>query len=93
VGAIQGIFRYYVQPELTAKRGWVALAAGVAAYDLLCPPGETLSEGCDRGLETNRALTLGIIGVTALHLANVLPPQLDPFSQTLKFIKGNHHEG
>lgn len=66
---------------------WAGLAAGIAAYDLLCPPGETLSEGVDRALETRtgRVLALGAIAVVATHLANVLPQRCDPLHQMTKW--------
>ena len=59
---------------------WIGLAAGVGAYEATCPRGETLSEGVHRGLESKyrHLIQLGI-GVTALHLARVLPPQVDPY--------------
>lgn len=65
-----------------AALAWGALIGGVAAYDLFCPKGETLSEGADRGLESKykHLVRLGI-GVTALHLVNVLPDALDPLHQ------------
>lgn len=66
---------------------WVGLAASVAAYDILCPEGETMSEGVDRALETRvgRVLALGAIAVTSCHLANILPQRYDPFHQALKW--------
>lgn len=61
---------------------WVTLAAGVAAYDILCPEGETMSEGVDRALETKyRHLTALGIGMVALHLVNKLPNKVDPLHQ------------
>lgn len=67
---------------------WGVLAAGVAAYDIASPPGETLSERVDDWLEKPmpRVLALGAIGVTAAHLANFLPERYDPFHRltTLK---------
>lgn len=66
---------------------WGVLATGVAAYDVLCPSGETLSEGVDRALETRtgKALALGAIAVTACHLANIIPERCDPFHHALKW--------
>ena len=66
---------------------WAGLAAGVAAYDLLCPPGETMSEAVDRALETRtgRVLALGAIALVATHLANVLPQRCDPIHHITKF--------
>lgn len=59
---------------------WGVLAAGVAAYDLACPKGETLSEGVDGFMESRvgRFATLATIGTFALHLANLIPEGYDP---------------
>jgi hypothetical protein len=64
---------------LNARNAWITLAAGIACYDYFCSSGETLSEGCDRALESHKILTLGAIAITAGHLANIIPPKLDPF--------------
>ena len=68
---------------------WGVLAAGVAAYEIKCPQGETLSEGVDRALENRKfkSIVISGIAVTALHLANVLPEQLDPYHQLFKLKK------
>lgn len=73
---------------LTARRGWLGLAAGILAYEVTCPDGELLSEGVDRALEKHPVATMLAIGVTALHLANLLPEQIDPFHQGMKLLKG-----
>lgn len=81
-GALQGVWRYYIKPELSAPRAWAVLAAGIALYDLTCPNGQMLSEGVDRALERGpaaKAATLGLIGITALHLANAIPERYDIF--------------
>lgn len=70
-----------------AGKAWAAIGAGVMAYELMCPNGETLSEGVDRALEEHRWLTTAAIGITALHLVNALPEKIDPFSRALKTIK------
>lgn len=69
-----------------SKLAITGLVVGVAAYDFLCPKGETISEGVDRLMENHKAATLTVIGVTALHLANILPERYDPFHRltTLK---------
>lgn len=87
IGAVEGICKYYVRPELTAKRAWTAMGIGILAYEIACPQGELLSEGADRALESHRALTLGGIGLVALHLANVIPQRYDPLTQGLKLLK------
>lgn len=75
-----------------ATIAWGVLGAGVIAYDILCPEGETLSEGVDRALECEkRKLALGAIAITAAHLANIIPQQIDPFHRVtqLKGIRKN----
>lgn len=69
--------------------GWIGLGVGVAAYEVWCPPGETLSEGVDRALERpmGRILALGGIAVTACHLANLIPERADPFHYALLWKK------
>lgn len=58
---------------------WGAIIGGVLAYEYLCDEGQMLSEVCDRALEKPvvRELTAFAIGSTALHLLNVMPPQID----------------
>lgn len=85
VGAVLGGWKY--GPQTLAAKAWTLMGAGILAYELACPNGETLSEGVDRALENHKLVTSVAIGVTALHLANVLPPRVDPYSQTLKLIK------
>lgn len=70
---------------------WGVLAAGVAAYDIYSPEGETLSERVDDWLENpiSKAVAISAIGVTALHLANVLPEKIDPFHR-LTIIKNSN---
>lgn len=58
-----------------------AMVAGVAAYDIACPEGETISEGFDRLIEKYPKSTYLAIGMTALHLMNILPPPVDPLHQ------------
>ncbi len=69
---------------------WGVLLGGVAAWDALCPKGETLSEGLDNTLESprGRLFLYGAIGVTALHLTNLLPAQLDPLHRISEYL--NH---
>lgn len=74
-----------------STKAWVGLGLGVVTYDVMCPPGETLSEGLDRLMEhpIYKFMCIGMVGTTALHLCNVLPPSLDPFTQSLRLIKGD----
>lgn len=63
-----------------ADRAWLALAGGILAYDLACPPGETLSEGMGRYHQARPWATRIGIAVVALHLLDWLPAKLDPFT-------------
>ena len=62
----------------TADGAWLALGASVLTYELFAD--DLLSYGCDRYVEARPWLTRSIILITAAHLCNWLPPQLDPFS-------------
>lgn len=59
---------------------WGTLIASIVAYEWKCPPNHLLSEVVDRGLENpvGKYAIPAIIGATALHLINVLPPSIDP---------------
>lgn len=92
VGAVAGVFRYYVRLELTAKRAWVGLGVGIALYELAAPQGELLSEGVDRAIEQYPKLTVAVIGAVALHLCNKLPEQIDPLHQSLELVRGIYEQ-
>jgi hypothetical protein len=66
---------------------WGVLGASVLAYDVLCPQGETLSEGVDRALEHNKFkyVAMGAVAVTAAHLLNYIPESIDPFTRALRW--------
>lgn len=67
---------------------WLAIGAGVSAYELMCPQGETLSERLDPLLEGRyRHLVAAAVGITALHLMNRIPDSVDPFEQGLSRIR------
>jgi hypothetical protein len=76
-----------VKEHLNARDAWLAIGAFVLVYELACPKGELLSEGVDRALERHKYLTVGAIGVTALHLVNVLPSSVDPFHKFTELLK------
>jgi hypothetical protein len=70
-----------------ARNGWIILGLGVAAYDYLAPPHQTLSEGVDRALDKHPVLTSLAIGTVALHLLNILPPEYDPIHKIATVIR------
>lgn len=67
--------------------GWLALVAGVIAYELKADDGELLSEAVDRYLVRRPVLTTAIIVMTAAHLANAIPERLDPYTATFTAIR------
>lgn len=73
---------------------WAAIVGGVVAYDTLCRPGETLSERMDTYLEhkTGRYITYTAVGMTALHLCNLIKPKYDPIHQLTKLKKARAPE-
>lgn len=81
--------RFAVEKPSPAAIAWGVLGVGVIGYDAFCPKGETLSEGVDRALESERGkyLALGAIAITAAHLANLLPERFDPLHHATK-LKG-----
>lgn len=54
-----------------SKSAIVIGALAIAAYDVWCPEGETISEGFDRMIDKHPLLTLGGIAVVGCHLANI----------------------
>jgi hypothetical protein len=71
----------------TAEIAWLALGAAVLAWELSAPENHLLSEGADRALKRAPILTRAAIAITALHLANALPPRIDPYVLALKVLK------
>jgi len=68
---------------------WGVLGAGVVAYDVLCPKGQTLSETVDRVLENPRTryVAYAVGAVVASHLFNFLPDSIDPIHKTWEALE------
>jgi hypothetical protein len=67
--------------------GWALVAAGVAVWDIHAK--ESLSHAFQRGMDNplSRPLVLGALAITAAHLVQVLPRQLDPFYATIDRVR------
>lgn len=87
IGAVKGVYEVFIKPEITAKRGWLAVGAVVLGHELLCADGHTLSEGVDKALEKHPVATTLAVGTVALHLLNVLPERLDPIHRLASYGK------
>jgi hypothetical protein len=69
-----------------SDRAWLALAGGVAAYDLIATDDELLSDAARRYFKSAPVATAALILMTGLHLIGGLPRWCDPFS--LVFVTG-----
>ena len=65
--------------------GWIGLTAGIVAYEVLCDPGETLSEAVDRYMTSRlgKAACFAATTLTAAHILNLIPEKYDPFVGSL----------
>jgi hypothetical protein len=61
---------------------WVALAGGVAAYDLIATDDEQLTNAARRYFKSQPIATVSMILVTGLHLMGGIPPWCDPITLT-----------
>lgn len=88
VGAAICAWEQFIKPFATESRPSTRamLAAGgfVLAYDLMCPEGETISEGIDRLMERSKrdkVITRAAAGVLVAHTVNLIPDRFDPIHQ------------
>jgi hypothetical protein len=65
-----------------SDRAWVALAGGVAAYDLIAADDEQLTNAARRYFKSQPIATASMILLTSLHLLGGIPPWCDPISLT-----------
>ncbi|MET8430145.1 hypothetical protein [Nocardia sp. NPDC004860] len=70
----------------TAENAWAILLTAIGVWELAAPPNQLLSEGVDRAIQRRPIVTRALIAVTALHLANLLPRQVDPFTILLRVL-------
>lgn len=77
-----------------SDKAWIALFAGVAAWDVFSPPGETLSEAIDRYIVDHPIIVTTAVGITAAHLLNLLDRRpwcwIDVFAHLARL--GSAHE-
>lgn len=69
---------------MTGAQAWVALAAGVVAYELCATEGQLMSEACARGMMRRPWVVRGGIVLVAAHLLRVIPPAVDPLHQATR---------
>ena len=65
-----------------SDRAWLALAGGVAAYDLIAADDEQLTNAARRYFKSQPIATASMILATALHLVGGIPPWCDPITLT-----------
>ncbi|QFG11457.1 hypothetical protein I5G87_gp33 [Mycobacterium phage Ekdilam] len=72
-----------------ADRAWLALGAGVVAYEVAAPRGELLSEGVDRYLTRRKWTTRVVVVGLAAHLLNLIPQRFDPLTRLAQATRGS----
>lgn len=87
IGLAGGAWKYYIRPEITAKRTWAAIGAMVVAHEILCPPGELLSEEADKWVERHPVLFPLVAFTVAAHITNAVNERYDPIHRGLKLLK------
>jgi hypothetical protein len=65
-----------------SDRAWLALAGGVAAYDLIATDDGQLTNAARRYFKSQPIATASMILVTGLHLVGGIPPWCNPITQT-----------
>ena len=85
-GAARGIYKEFIEPQITAERAWLGLVGGIALYEAIAPKNHLLSEGVDRMIEKHPVATRAVIGYTAAHLMGLLPEKFDAYSRTAKYF-------
>ncbi|WP_131810141.1 hypothetical protein [Mycolicibacterium mucogenicum] len=78
--------------SLPGSRAVAALAAGALAHEITCDEGEYITDVFRRAKARWPVLTQIAVLVTAAHLLNYLPPQVDPYHRVgllLSPLKGN----
>jgi hypothetical protein len=63
-----------------SDHAWLALAGGVAAYDLMATDDELLTDAARRYFKSQPVATASMILMTGLHLIGGLPHWCDPFA-------------
>lgn len=70
----------------SAAWGWILIGGVVVWWELTCDPGNLLSEGVDRALESHPVATRAAIVVTAAHLANCMDGPVLRFVDPFKWV-------
>jgi hypothetical protein len=65
-----------------SERGWVALAGGMAAYDLIGTDDEQVNKAARRYFKSQPIATASMILVTGLQLVGGIPPWCDLITLT-----------
>jgi hypothetical protein len=63
---------------MTARGAWLAILAGVAGYEFVCPDEELLTRGLHRCLQRHPVTPRLVVVLVALHLCKWLPRWADP---------------
>lgn len=75
-----------IRSRIRAWHLWLVVIGVVVVADVIAPPGQQLSEGVDKALESRPFLTRVAIELVARHLTNDLPPRYDPIAILARMI-------
>lgn len=66
----------------------LAIGGQVVYHEAACEEGQLISQGFDRALEKHPVLVRVLVLITAAHLINWLPKQVDPYHGIYLITKG-----
>lgn len=68
-----------------SDHAWLALGAGIIAYEARAPHGELMSQAVDRYRARRPILTNAVVIYIAGHLTRVWPAHLDPLTRLARW--------
>lgn len=91
IGVSKGLYEVYAAPFIKdlrpSTKAWLATLAFVGVYDVLSRPGETMSERYADFVDDHPAVAWGAVAITAAHLLDILPDQIDPIHNLAKLAR------
>lgn len=71
-----------------STKAWITLIAGVVVWDVVCEPGEMLSEASAGFAKAHPVLAYLVVGSVAAHLVEKIPKRIDPIHGIGVFLRG-----
>lgn len=67
-----------LHPVSSADKAWMVLVAGVITWDVVCEPGQMLSEASAQHAKDHPFIAYLVVGSVAAHLVGRIPSSVDP---------------